>query len=76
MNKVGLKMKASTKRNVFRTIHLIGATIVGAYVYSPWKELEWFGLLNKAVIVPALTVSGLWMWQGHKLRTWMNKKSA
>jgi hypothetical protein len=69
-------MKASTKRNVFRTIHLIGAAIVGAYIYSPWKELEWFALLNKGVIFPALTVSGLWMWQGHKLRAWLNKKSS
>ena len=58
---------------MFRTFHLIGAAIVGAYVYSPWKELEWFALLIKAVILPALTVSGLWLWQGHKLRNWINK---
>jgi len=75
-NEVGLRMKASTKRNAVRTFHLIGAVIIGAYVYSPWKELEWFSFLNKAVIIPGLTASGLWMWQGHRLRTWMNTKKS
>jgi len=66
-------MKASKKRNVFRTLHLVGAAIIGTYLYSPWKELEWFVFLNQAVIFPALTASGLLMWQGDKLRKWMNK---
>jgi len=61
-------VKASTQRSISRILHLLGAAIIGTYVYSPWKELEWFVLLNQAVVVPALTVSGLWMWQGHKLR--------
>lgn len=66
-------MKTATKRNVFRALHLVGAAIIATYLYSPWSELEWFALLNKDVIFPALTFSGLWMWQGHKLRRWINK---
>lgn len=30
-------MNASIKRSVVRTFHLIGAAIIGTYVYSPWE---------------------------------------
>ena len=28
----------------------------------------WFAALVKWGVIPLLTLSGLWMWQGHKLR--------
>ena len=61
-------MNASTERKILRTIHFVGAACIGTFVYSPWSSVEWFALLNQAVVVPLLSVTGLWMWQGHRIR--------
>ena len=62
-------MKASTERKIIRTIHIIGAGIIGTYIYSPWSTIEWFALLNQVFVVPLLILTGIWMWKGHKIRT-------
>ncbi len=61
-------MKTAQQRSLFRWIHLIGAAAIGTYVYAPFRDLVWFTLLMQVLILPALTLTGLWMWQGHKLR--------
>jgi hypothetical protein len=60
-------MTARTTRQLLRGLHLAGAALVGTYVYAPWQDVAWFALLVKAVVVPGLTVSGLWMWLGHRI---------
>ncbi len=57
-------MKAAQQRTFLRWVHLLGSGVIGTYVYAPWKEIAWFSLLTQAVVVPALVVTGLWMWQG------------
>ncbi len=66
-------MKMLKERQVVRSIHIIGAVLIGTYIYSPWSSLEWFTLLNQLVVVPVLTLSGLWMWKGHKIRATLKK---
>ena len=61
-------MNASTERMIFRSIHIIGAALVGTYIYSPWSSLDWFTLLNQVVVVPMLSLSGIWMWKGQKIK--------
>ena len=61
-------MNARVEKNILRVVHLIGAAVIGTYIYSPWKQLEWFTLLNQAFIIPVLTLSGIWMWKGHKIK--------
>ena len=61
-------MKITTERSILRTIHLVGAGIIGTYIYSPWSSLEWFTQLNQFVVVPLLSLSGIWMWKGQKIR--------
>jgi len=50
-------------RNILRWIHIIGAASIGTFIYAPWKDVLWFALLNQAIIIPALTITGLWMWK-------------
>ncbi|GAB3641583.1 hypothetical protein [Spirosoma arcticum] len=61
-------MKAAQQRSLMRWIHLIGAAAIGLYVYAPWRDAFWFTLLMQAIILPSLTLTGLWMWLGHTLR--------
>lgn len=61
-------MKAAQQRSLMRWIHLLGAAAIGTYVYAPWRDLLWFTFLMQVVVLPSLTLTGLWMWQGHKLR--------
>ena len=66
-------MKASTERTFFRSIHIMGAAIIGTYIYSPWSSLDWFTLLNQALVIPVLSLSGIWMWKGHKIKAVLRK---
>lgn len=61
-------MKNAQLRTLTRWIHLIGAAAIGTYVYAPWHNMAWFTLLMQLVIIPSLTLTGLWLWKGHLLR--------
>ena len=37
---------------------------MGAYMYSPFTEFEWFSLFVKVDVFPSLAISGIWMWKG------------
>jgi hypothetical protein len=61
-------MSPGTKRSIFRWIHIIfGIPIIG-YIYSPFEEIPKYASATRFVFVPALLLSGLWMWQGHVVR--------
>ena len=66
-------MNTPTERMIIRSIHIVGAAIIGTYIYSPWSSLDWFTLLNQAVVIPMLSLSGIWMWQGHKIKAVLRK---
>ena len=69
-------MKESTKRIIVRTIHIIlGIPIVG-YIYSPFEQIPNYAPPTRFVFVPALILSGLWMWKGHWVRRMFSKKPA
>ncbi|MEM6262476.1 MAG: hypothetical protein AAGI38_08220 [Bacteroidota bacterium] len=56
------------QRNILRIVHLIGAAAIGTYVYSPYSEVEWFALLMQIVIIPALALTGMWLWKPNWFR--------
>jgi hypothetical protein len=66
-------MKESTKRAIFRWIHLIFAIPIIGYIYSPFKELPNYAPTVRYVAFPAIAVSGLWMWKGHLVRGLFSK---
>ena len=63
------------KRQWIRVIHLIGAGSLGALVYSPWRTNDVFLLFNQVAVVPVVTATGLWLWLGHRFRSFRKRKS-
>jgi hypothetical protein len=56
-------MKESSKRLIARGIHLVFSIPIIGYVYSPFAELPQYAPVVRYVAVPALALSGVWMWK-------------
>ena len=69
-------MNQSTKRSIFRWIHLIFAIPIAGYIYSPFDQIPKYAPLTRFVFVPVLVLSGLWMWKGHVVRRLLSKRPA
>lgn len=68
-------MNDSTKRSIFRWIHIIfGLPIIG-YIYGPPEEVAQYAPMFRYVFVPVIVLSGLWMWKGQVLLRLISKKS-
>ena len=67
-------MKETTKRSIFRWIHIVLAIPIIGYVYSPFKELPNYAPVVRYVAVPVIVLTGLWMWKGHVLRRFITKR--
>lgn len=57
-----------TTRTILRWTHLVVGFLIGVFVYTPAHDNETFVLLMQAAVVPAVTLTGLWMWQQARLR--------
>jgi hypothetical protein len=66
-------MKETTKRTIFRWIHIVFSIPILGYIYSPFEELPNFAAKVRLVVVPVMLLSGLWMWKGHLLRRLVSK---
>ena len=65
-----------TLRNILRAIHLIVTALVGAYIYSPLGNMEWFVNVVRASVLPSLVITGLAMWQMPYLTKMLKRQSA
>jgi hypothetical protein len=61
-------MKEVTKRSIVRWIHIVFSIPILGYIYSPFEEITKYASRVRFVFVPAMILSGLWMWKGHVLR--------
>ena len=69
-------MSNATQRVICRWIHIVlGIPIIG-YVYSPFAELPNYAPVVRYVAMPMILVTGLWMWQGPRVRRMMGKVAA
>lgn len=68
-------MKETTKRSILRWIHIVFAIPILGYVYSPFEEIPNYATPTRYFFVPALVLSGLWMWKGHVVRRLFSKQS-
>ena len=68
-------MTEATKRSIVRWVHLILSIPIIGYIYSPFEEIPNYAPLTRYFFVPALALSGLWMWQGHRVRRLFSKKT-
>src|SRR5438874_11819564 len=57
-------MNNATKRSILRWIHLIFAIPIIGYIYSPFAELPNYAPVVRFVSIPAVILSGYWMYAG------------
>ena len=69
-------MGIATKRWIPRLIHLIFSIPIIGYVYSPFEELPNYAPVVRFVAIPAIALTGLWMWKGNLLRRLISKRWA
>jgi hypothetical protein len=69
-------MSQGTKRWIFRTIHIVFSIPIAGYIYSPFEKIPNYAPATRFVFVPALVLSGLWMWKGHVLLRVILKRPA
>jgi hypothetical protein len=68
-------MNQGTKRSILRWIHIFFSIPIIGYVYSPFEEIPNYAPIVRFVAVPAIVLTGLWMWKGHVLRRLISKRS-
>ena len=72
----GAIMKDVTKRSVVRWVHLTLSIPIVGYIYSPFDLIPSYAPATRFVFLPAMVVSGLWMWKGHVVRRLVSKRTA
>jgi len=63
-------------RSIFRWIHLVFSIPILGYIYSPFDKIPQYAPQTRYFFVPAMVLSGLWMWKGHVVRRLLSKRSA
>jgi hypothetical protein len=68
-------MSSAAQRSIVRWIHIVLAIPIAGYIYSPFDQIPNYAPITRFVFVPALVLSGLWMWKGHVVRRFFSKRS-
>ena len=66
-------MKDITQRSIVRAIHLVLAIPIIGYIYSPFDVIPDYAFPTRFIFLPAMVLSGLWMWKGHLVRRLVSK---
>ena len=61
-------------RTVIRCLHIILAIPIVGYIYSPFDHLPDYAFPTRFVFLPAMVLSGLWMWKGHMVRRFFTQE--
>lgn len=64
----GGRSAARLQRTTARAVHLVAALALGAFVYAPVEYVEPVRLLLQVLVVPAATLTGLFLWQQAAVR--------
>ena len=67
-------MNQATVRVIFRWIHITLAIPIVGYIYSPFDKLPGYAGPTRFVFLPAMVLTGLWMWKGHAVRRLISKR--
>jgi hypothetical protein len=54
-------------------MHLVLSLLLGAFVYSPLREVSAFAAVVQLLVFPAMTLSGVWMWQQGRIARWSRR---
>jgi hypothetical protein len=68
-------IKDTTKRSIFRSIHIFFALPIVGYIYGPPSETLQYLPYFRFIYFPVVVLSGLWMWKGHDIRRLFSRGS-
>lgn len=63
------------RRTWFRAVHLLAGVVLGTYVYAPAAVAQPLQLALQFVVVPAIVLSGLFMWKQAQIRRLMRRRN-
>jgi hypothetical protein len=66
-------MKETTKRSIFRWIHIICGIPILGYIYDSPSDTPNYAFSIRYFFLPVLVLAGLWMWKGHIVRRLFSK---
>ena len=69
-------MNAASVRKLLRWGHIFGGASLAMYFYSPLGSDETFATMVRFGVVPALTLSGLIMWQQGRIKRFFSGSSS
>jgi hypothetical protein len=61
-------MNAAVERRLIRWLHLILSIPIIGCIYGPVAEIPQARIFTQVIAVPLLTISGIWLWQGHRIK--------
>lgn len=56
-------MSNKQTRNTLRLVHLIVASLMAVFIYSPLRLDDTFAAVIQALVVPIVVITGVVMWQ-------------
>ena len=68
-------ISAATERVILRWVHLVLSIPILGYIYSPFDQIPNYAPAVRFVFLPAIVITGLWMWKGHLLRRLVSRKT-
>ena len=68
-------MNQTTKRSIFRWIHVLFSIPIIGCVYSPFEEIANYAPFVRFVAVPLIVLTGLWMWKGNVIRRLISQRT-
>jgi hypothetical protein len=69
-------MNQAVIRTIFRWIHIVCGIPILGYIYDSPTDTPNYAWAIRDVFLPALLISGLWMWKGHAVRRLISGKSS
>jgi hypothetical protein len=70
-----MKTLNQSVRNQLRIIHILASLLLGVFIYSPWRNNPGMLIAVGIVVFPLLSFTGLWMWQGGRIKKMFKEKT-
>ena len=58
-----MAITATKMRVILRWVHIILGLVIMCYVYSPLQQYPFFQFFVKFLVIPVITLTGLWIWK-------------
>jgi len=69
-------MSQAVVRTIFRWIHIVCGIPILGYIYDSPTDTPNYAWTIRDVFLPALLISGLWMWKAHVVRRLFSRRPA